>query len=146
MTHRSTEFNALQIRGLPKSLSALSLPPARSPGTFPSPLPQDGWKEDRWWEGRRQENVRTDSLQSTNLKFNIVCKGRSYSQHNYMHCMSRYAKTCKSHHFKCKYIHGIFNYLCHLDMTLRITLVETTALGTIFLYLFTDLRCFLKRK
>lgn len=26
-----------------------------------------------------------------------------------------------------------FYYLCHLDLTLRITLVETTALGTIFL-------------
>ena len=45
------------------------------------------------------------------------------------------AKACKSYNFKCKYIHGLFDYLCHLDLTLRITLVETTALGNFFFFL-----------
>lgn len=50
-----------------------------------------------------------------------------------MHSTCAYAKTCKSYHSKCKYMHGLFCYLCHLDMTLRITLIETTTLGTTFL-------------
>ena len=49
-----------------------------------------------------------------------------------MHNVCGNAKTCKSYNFKCKYIHGLFYYLCHLVLNLRITLVETTSLGTFF--------------
>ena len=51
-----------------------------------------------------------------------------------MHNTCGNAKACKSYNFKCKYIPGLFDYLCHLDLTLRITLVETTALGNFFFF------------
>ena len=114
--------------GLDKSLPALSSPPAGSLGPRPSPpIPDGGWRG-----GIGPENISTASLWPADLQFNIVCKHRPYNQHDDMHSADGYAKTCKSYCFKCKYIRGLFDYLCHLDVTLRITLVETTALGAVF--------------
>lgn len=115
--------------GLDKSPSALSSPPAGSLGPFPSPPTPDGGRRAG---GREPENIRTVPIWPADFKFDIVCKRGPYHQRDDMRGAGGYAKTCKSNCFKCKYIRGLFDYLCHLDVTLWRTFVETTARGAVF--------------